>query len=76
MDGTLAPLTQMVELMETMFPEGNGYIVVDEAHATGVYGPSGRGLVAELGLERRVLARLHTFGKALAGSGGTFSFSL
>lgn len=76
MDGTLAPLTQMIELMETMFPEGNGYIVVDEAHATGVYGPSGRGLVAELGLERRVLARLHTFGKALAGSGGTFSFSL
>ncbi|CAL1715848.1 unnamed protein product [Somion occarium] len=69
MDGTLAPLTQMVEMIETLFPKGNGYVVVDEAHATGVYGPQGKGLVALLGLERRVLARLHTFGKALAGSG-------
>ena len=71
MDGTIAPLSQIVEMMETMFPKGNGYVVVDEAHATGIYGPQGKGLVAMLGLERRVLARLHTFGKALAGSGGT-----
>lgn len=70
MDGTLSPLLQIVEMMETLFPKGNGYVVVDEAHATGVYGPQGKGLVALLGLERRVLARLHTFGKALAGSGG------
>ena len=73
MDGTIAPLSQIVEMMETMFPKGNGYVVVDEAHATGIYGPQGRGLVAMLGLERRVLARLHTFGKALAGSGGACS---
>lgn len=76
MDGTLAPLTQIVEMMETMFPKGNGYVVVDEAHATGIYGPQGRGLVAMLGLEHRVLARLHTFGKALAGSGGTHHIHL
>ncbi|KAI0346254.1 PLP-dependent transferase [Trametopsis cervina] len=69
MDGTIAPLTQIVEMLETLFPRGNGYLVVDEAHATGIYGPQGKGLVALLGLERRVLARLHTFGKALAGSG-------
>ncbi|KAI0791196.1 PLP-dependent transferase [Abortiporus biennis] len=69
MDGTLAPLAQIVEMMETLFPKGNGYAVVDEAHATGVYGPQCKGLVALLGLEQRVLARLHTFGKALAGSG-------
>lgn len=73
MDGTIAPLAQIVEMMETMFPKGNGYVVVDEAHATGIYGPQGKGLVAMLGLERRVLARLHTFGKALAGSGGALS---
>lgn len=70
MDGTLAPLAEIVEVAEKTFPAGNGYVVVDEAHATGVYGPNGRGLVAMLGLENRVLARLHTFGKALAGSGG------
>ncbi|TCD63948.1 hypothetical protein EIP91_004758 [Steccherinum ochraceum] len=69
MDGTLAPLLQIVEMMETLFPQGNGYVVVDEAHSTGVYGPQGKGLVALLGLEQRVFARLHTFGKALAGSG-------
>ena len=76
MDGTIAPLAQIVEMMETMFPRGNGYVVVDEAHATGIYGPQGRGLVALLGLERRVLARLHTFGKALAGTGGTLPETL
>ena len=70
MDGTVSPLVQMVEILETLFPKGNGYVVVDEAHATGIYGPQGRGIVSLLGLERRVLARLHTFGKALAGSGG------
>ncbi|KAF9818791.1 hypothetical protein IEO21_02571 [Rhodonia placenta] len=69
MDGTIVPLTEMVETMEELFPRGNGYVIVDEAHATGVYGPQGRGLVALLSLERRVFARLHTFGKALAGTG-------
>lgn len=74
MDGTIVPLTEMVETMEELFPRGNGYVIVDEAHATGVYGPQGRGLVALLSLERRVFARLHTFGKALAGTGGTCYF--
>lgn len=70
MDGTIAPLTQIVECVEEMLPLGNGYIIVDEAHSTGIYGPKGRGLVVDLGLEKRVFARLHTFGKALASSGG------
>lgn len=70
MDGTIAPLTQIVECVEEILPLGNGYVIVDEAHATGIYGPKGRGLVVDLGLEKRVFARLHTFGKALAASGG------
>ncbi|TBU27784.1 PLP-dependent transferase [Dichomitus squalens] len=69
MDGTLAPLMDIVEVVEALLPRGNGYVVVDEAHSTGVYGPQGRGLVAAYGLEDRVFARLHTFGKALAGTG-------
>ncbi|KAF8124746.1 PLP-dependent transferase [Boletus edulis] len=68
MDGTIAPLTHIVECVEEMLPLGNGYIVVDEAHATGIYGSKGRGLVTDMGLEKRVFARLHTFGKALASS--------
>ena len=70
MDGNLAPLVDIVEAVEELLPRGNGYIIVDEAHSTGVYGPQGRGLVAAYGLEDRVFARLHTFGKALAGTGG------
>ncbi|KAA1467208.1 PLP-dependent transferase [Dentipellis sp. KUC8613] len=70
MDGTMAPLGEIVGAVEAAFPLGNAYVVVDEAHATGVYGPGGRGVVAMLGLEERVFARVHTFGKALAASGG------
>jgi 8-amino-7-oxononanoate synthase len=72
MDGTICPLVEMVQLVEHMFPKGNAYFVVDEAHTTGVYGPLGRGLVSLLGLEDRVFAKLHTFGKALASTGGNY----
>ncbi|KAK1230383.1 hypothetical protein PQX77_006528 [Marasmius sp. AFHP31] len=69
MDGTFAPLREFVDVLEEI--RGEAYLVVDEAHATGVYGPKGRGRVALEGLEGhpRVLARLCTFGKALGGSG-------
>lgn len=70
MDGDLAPLKGIVETVEEVFKGGNGYLIVDEAHSTGVYGDLGRGLVCELGLEEKVFARLHTFGKALACNGG------
>lgn len=70
MDGDLAPLRSIVETVEDVLPTGVGYVVVDEAHATGVLGSLGRGLVCELGLETRVFARLHTFGKAVACNGG------
>lgn len=76
MDGTFAPLVEIVELVETLFPAGNGYVVVDEAHATGLYGRDGRGLVSHFGLEKRVFARLHTFGKALGSSGGECAYTL
>lgn len=70
MDGTLSPLRDFVDVMDEVFPQRNTYLIVDEAHSTGIYGPKGRGRVAQLGLEDRVLARLHTFGKALGASGG------
>jgi 8-amino-7-oxononanoate synthase len=76
MDGTFAPLQEIVCVLEECFPKGNGYLVVDEAHATGIYGAQGRGRVAQLGLEDKVLARLHTFGKALAATGGAYALRL
>lgn len=69
MDGDVAPLRQIVDAVAEILGEESGYIVVDEAHSTGVLGFEGRGLVCELGLEKRIFARLHTFGKALAGNG-------
>ncbi|MEI6537566.1 MAG: aminotransferase class I/II-fold pyridoxal phosphate-dependent enzyme, partial [Verrucomicrobiaceae bacterium] len=50
MDGDAAPLGQMVELCEAH----DALLLVDEAHAVGVLGPGGRGLIAKLGLETRV----------------------
>jgi 8-amino-7-oxononanoate synthase len=72
MDGDLAPLKDIVECVEKCLPAGNGYIVVDEAHSTGIYGDCGRGLVCQLGLEDRVWARVHGFGKAMSCTGGRF----
>jgi 8-amino-7-oxononanoate synthase len=70
MDGDLCPLKEIVELVEKMLPSGNGHIIVDEAHSNGIYGPQGRGIVCSLGLEDRIFARLHTFGKAIGCNGG------
>ena len=61
MDGDVAPLIELTDLCDHY---GAG-LLVDEAHATGLYGPTGEGLVVALGLQERVLARVHTFGKAL-----------
>jgi 8-amino-7-oxononanoate synthase len=74
MDGDIAPLHDIIALQEEIFPEGNSLLVVDEAHATGVYGPQGKGIVSMLGVEEKCFARIHTFGKALAASGGTFRY--
>jgi len=65
MDGDAAPLAELLALAACYGAE----LVVDEAHATGVHGPEGRGLVAALGAERRVFAVVHTCGKALASAG-------
>jgi 8-amino-7-oxononanoate synthase len=65
MDGDRAPIAELVALAQRHGAE----LLVDEAHATGVFGPEGRGLVAEAGLTREVFATMHTCGKALAGFG-------
>lgn len=65
MDGDFAPLVELVALAEKY----GANLVVDEAHATGIFGPKGEGRVVQLGLQNRVYARVHTFGKALGGHG-------
>lgn len=69
MEGDLAPLQEMSSLLEDKFTDSRAHLIVDEAHATGIYGHNGAGRVSELGLEDKVSIRLHTFGKALACNG-------
>lgn len=70
MDGDLAPLREMVDVIHEVLPRRNGYFILDEAHATGVLGRRGRGLCCELGVEDKVFARVVTFGKAVGSQGG------
>jgi 8-amino-7-oxononanoate synthase len=61
MDGDMAPLIEMAELCEKY----GANLIVDEAHATGLIGDKGEGVVQKLNLQNRCFARVHTFGKAL-----------
>jgi 8-amino-7-oxononanoate synthase len=61
MDGDLAPLQEITSLCERY----KAALIVDEAHSTGLWGKQGNGLVCEYGLEQKVFARVHTFGKAM-----------
>lgn len=65
MDGDEAPLEEMVDLAGKY----DAMLMVDEAHATGIYGPNGAGIVAKMGLGDRVLVQMGTLGKALGGFG-------
>lgn len=61
MDGDAAPLKEIVAACK----KHDALLIVDEAHATGVYGDKGDGLVCKYGLQNDVYAVVHTFGKAL-----------
>src|SRR5580658_9121528 len=62
MEGDTAPLRELADLAERY----RAHLIVDEAHATGCFGTGGNGIVDALGLRDRVLATVHTGGKALA----------
>ena len=68
MDGDRAPLSDLMTLAD----KHEAFLVVDEAHATGVFGPDGRGLAANIEGRDNVIV-LHTCGKALGGSGALLS---
>ncbi len=66
MDGDAAPLTELADLAR----EYDCGLVVDEAHAVGIYGQRGSGLLEELSLAGHALAKLGTLSKALGCIGG------
>lgn len=65
MDGDIAPLKEISNLCETY----QANLIVDEAHATGIFGKKGEGLISQLNLSQKVFARIVTFGKAMGTHG-------
>jgi 8-amino-7-oxononanoate synthase len=65
MEGEVVPLDAIVALAEKY----GASVIVDEAHATAVHGPDGRGIAARFQADGRILAAMHTCGKALASAG-------
>ncbi|MGH7989838.1 MAG: 8-amino-7-oxononanoate synthase [Limisphaerales bacterium] len=66
MDGDAAPLHEIVELKKKY----GAWLMVDEAHATGIFGKNGCGLAEELGVSGQIEIQMGTLGKALGASGG------
>jgi len=71
MDGDIAPLPEITSVAV----EHGAMVMVDEAHATGVFGPRGSGLIRQYGLEDRVNVSMGTLSKALGGYGGFIACS-
>ena len=65
MDGDSPDLKALVDFCK----ENNFHLIVDEAHAIGVFGDKGEGLVQQLGLQESVFARVITFGKGIGAHG-------
>lgn len=71
MDGDLCPLREIVSTCESFSAD----LLLDEAHAMGVLGPTGMGLAEQLGLQKRISFQMGTLSKALGLSGGYLAAS-
>lgn len=66
LDGDSSPLIELSDLCES---SKNIFLIVDEAHAIGVFGKQGRGMCNALSIEKKCFARIYTYGKAMGSHG-------
>ena len=66
MDGTIADLPQLCDIADRF----DATLIVDEAHGTGIFGPTGRGVCELQQVEHRIPVRIGTLSKAIGGLGG------
>ncbi len=71
MDGDITDLPRLCALCEKY----DALLIVDEAHATGIFGERGAGLIEHFGIRAKVLASIHTAGKALGTQGAWIAAS-
>jgi len=72
MDGDTPNFEELIQLSEKYFC----HLVVDEAHALGVFGEKGEGIIQNLGFQNKIFARIKTFGKGLGCHGAAILGSL
>ena len=65
MDGDFCPLHELIQLAK----KHNAHLIIDEAHATGIVGENGEGLVQQQNMQDEIFCRIHTFGKACGAHG-------
>lgn len=68
LNGDSSPLLELVEICQDF---KNIFLIVDEAHAIGVFGNQGRGLCNALSIEKKIFARIYTYGKAMGCHGAS-----
>lgn len=69
MDGDLCPLAELIGILDARLPRKQRCLIIDEAHAVGLYGKHGSGFCEQMQLTKSVDVRLATFGKAFGCSG-------
>lgn len=71
MDGDECPLRELVALTEKY----GAFVILDEAHSSGIRGAAGSGIATSLGLENKIEVRLYTFGKGMGTHGACIAGS-
>ncbi|TGO43875.1 hypothetical protein BCON_0772g00010 [Botryotinia convoluta] len=69
MEGDMTPMAEVLAHVNHALPAGNSVFIIDEAHSTGLIGPSGSGYIRHLGLEKECIIQMQSYAKAAGALG-------